>query len=89
MLDDSKAPPVRVARRASVHAVCVAAYRAHRDDGDGSCAACGKASPCRARRNAVSVIEAYADVPRRYDVPEGRVRFVAGVALVSDGVPRG
>jgi hypothetical protein len=77
-----------VAQRATVHAVCVAAYRKHRDDGPGSCCACGEASPCRPRRNAVSVIEAYSDDPRRYDVPEARLRLAAGVVLVRFGAPR-
>jgi hypothetical protein len=87
--NEHEASPVRVARRVSVHAVCVAACRTHRDDGTGACAACGQASPCRTRRNAVSVIEAYADDPRRYDAPAGRLRPMAGVASASLGVPRG
>lgn len=69
-------------RRVSVHAVCVAAYRAHRDDGSGICVACGRSAPCRARRNAVMVIEAHADQPGRYNVPDARIRYVAGTVLV-------
>jgi hypothetical protein len=55
------------ARRLPVHAICVAAYRAHRDDGTGVCSACRDPFPCRPRRNAVKVIEAHADDPCRYD----------------------
>lgn len=85
----NEGPSVRVARRASVHAVCVLAYRRHHDDGTGSCSACGETSPCQRRRNAGSVIEAYSDDPCRYDVPDGRLRLVARVASCSLGVLRG
>jgi hypothetical protein len=66
-----------LARRSSVHAVCVAVYRAHVGGEAGCCAACGQAAPCRTRRSAVRVIEAHADDPRRYDAG---VRLVVGVA---------
>jgi hypothetical protein len=78
-----------MARRLSVHAVCVAAYRKHRDDGAGCCAACGQSSPCQVRRNAGKVIEAYADVPGRYDVPDARLRLVPGIGVLRWGVLRG
>jgi len=86
---ENDGPPIRLARRVSVHAVCVVAYREHHDDGAGSCAACGETSPCRRRRGAGSVIEAYSDDPGRYDVPDGRLRLVAGVASLGLGVLRG
>ena len=81
--------PARVAKRKSVHAVCILAYRTHHDDGTGSRAACGHMSPCRGRRNAGSVIEAYADDPHRYDIPGEHFGPVAGEASVRSGVLRG
>ena len=75
--------PARVAKRMSVHAVCILAYRTHHDDGTGSCAACGQMSPCWGRRKAGSVIEAYADDPHRYDNPGEHLGLVAGEASVS------
>jgi hypothetical protein len=80
---DSETPSAlpRVAKRLSIHAVCVAAYRVHRDSGIGLCQACGQVSPCRVSGAAIVVIRAHADDPRRYDDPERqRVRMVAGVA---------
>jgi hypothetical protein len=71
---------IRVARKLSLHATCVVAYRRHRDC-DGACALCGQFSPCSVRRRAITVIEAHADDPRRYDEVDGeQVRMVAGVA---------
>ncbi len=71
---------IRVARRLSLHATCVVAYRRHRDC-DGACVLCGQVSPCFIRRRAITVIEAHADDPRRYDDVDGeQVRMVAGVA---------
>lgn len=84
--NDRQVAPRRVAWRVSVLAVCVAAYRRHRDGGTGTCAACGAASPCRPRRNAVTVIEAHADDPRRYDAVPDRFAVIFGVALVGLGV---
>lgn len=81
--DGSSVVTVRVARRLSLHTVCVAAYRAHTDNGAGRCGACGHVSPCPGRRNARRVIEAHADDPRRYDGPDGRwLRLVPDLATV-------
>jgi hypothetical protein len=87
--DTRETSAIRVVRRVSVLAVCVAAYRIHHDGGTGSCAACGEATPCRRRRNAVSMIEAHADDPSRYDGSADRLRLVAGVASASIGMRRG
>ena len=65
--NEGEAPLARIARRASVCAVCVAAYRTHHDSGRGSCFASGQVNPCRVRRNTVSVIGANVDVLVRYD----------------------
>jgi hypothetical protein len=64
---DETRQPVIIARRISLHLVCVGVYRAHRDGGAGTCAACGKPSPCQPRQHAATVIEAHADDPGRYD----------------------
>ena len=77
--------PVRVVQRASVLSVCVAAYRAHRDGGDGLCVVCRRAAPCRPRRNAVKVIEAHADDPRWYDGAHAGLRPVGAVAWARVG----
>lgn len=79
----SVAPPIRVARRASVHAVCVAVYQAHYGDSTGSCVACDQPSPCRTRGQALKVIQAHSDDQLRYDPLIDRARQVAGRASIT------
>lgn len=69
--------------RTSMHAICVSAYRMHREGSSGMCVQCGQSAPCPARGFARTVIEAYADDPHRYDaLDSGSVRLVAGVVMV-------
>jgi hypothetical protein len=62
-------------RESLTYRLAVQVYRDH-DPGDGRCARCGFAAPCRPRGHAATVIRAAGDDPRRYDPPPVRGRHL-------------
>jgi hypothetical protein len=70
--------------------LAVEAYQRHVDAGHGSCAWCGRETPCTARLHAAAVIEAAGGSPREYDrhAADGPAEGLSGDGLLGDGPGR-
>jgi hypothetical protein len=56
----------------NTHRLALTNFGRHPDGGNGTCAWCGRTTPCPARQHAAAVIEAAGEDPRWYEAPAPR-----------------